>query len=150
VSRAVDSSLDRLQVKVRGAIPGRHALLCNGVLVPLHPTGTQQEAVAGVRFKAWPLPRSLHPNVPVHSPLVFDVADRWSGRSLGGCTVYTSHPGGRSYETLPVNAYEAEARRSALFSPLGHAPGPLPDPLPPPERSHDYPFTLDLRRYAGY
>ncbi|HEX7669722.1 MAG TPA: transglutaminase family protein, partial [Polyangiaceae bacterium] len=149
-SRAVDSSLDRLQVLVRGAISGRHAVLCNGVPVPLHPTGTQGESVAGVRYKIWPLARSLHPNVPVHAPLVFDVADLWSGRSLGGCTIYASHPGGLSYETLPVNAYEAEARRSTLFSPLGHAPGPLQVPLPPPIRSADYPFTLDLRRYAGF
>ncbi|HVU01863.1 MAG TPA: transglutaminase family protein [Polyangiaceae bacterium] len=148
-SRAVDSSLDRLQVTVRGAIPGRHAVLCNGIPVPLHPTGTREEAVAGVRYKAWNLPRALHPNVPVHSPIVFDVADLWTGRSLGGCTVHPSHPGGRAYDRLPVNSYEAESRRSMLFSPLGHTPGPLSAPIPEPTRSPDYPFTLDLRRYPG-
>ncbi len=148
-TRAVDSSLERVQVTVRGAIAARHAVLCNGIPVPLHPTGTREEAVAGVRYKAWSLPRGLHPNVPVHAPLVFDVADRWTGRSLGGCTVYPSHPGGRSYDRLPVNAYEAEARRAMLFSPLGHTPGALANPIPEPERSADYPFTLDLRRYAG-
>jgi uncharacterized protein (DUF2126 family) len=148
-SRTVDSTLDRVQVKVRGAIPGRHAILCNGVRVPLHPTGTREEAVAGVRYKAWNLPRSLHPNVPVHAPLVFDVADLWTHRSLGGCTLHASHPGGRSYDTLPVNSYEAESRRSMLFSPLGHTPGPLQEEKLPPERSEDYPFTLDLRRYPA-
>jgi uncharacterized protein (DUF2126 family) len=148
-SRSVDSSLDRLQVRVRGAVEGRHAVACNGVRVPLHPTGTRQEALAGVRYRAWTLPHALHPNIAAHVPLVFDVVDLWSGRSIGGCTVHALHPGGRSYDSFPVNAYEAEARRAALFSPLGHTPGPmrLAAEAEADRRSADYPLTLDLRRY---
>ncbi|HEX4335017.1 MAG TPA: transglutaminase family protein [Polyangiaceae bacterium] len=149
-ARAVDSSLDRLQVLVKGAIETRHALVCNGIRVPLHPTGTQEEAVAGVRYRAWNLPYALHPTIFPHAPLIFDIVDLWSGRSIGGCTVNASHPGGRSYDTFPVNSYEAEARRASLFSPLGHTPGPIAVPLSPfsSDRSPDYPLTLDLRRYA--
>jgi uncharacterized protein (DUF2126 family) len=144
--RGVDSSLERLQVRLRGAVPGRHLVVCNGALVPLHPTGTQGETVAGVRFRGWRLPSSLHPTIPVHAPLVFSLLDAWTERPLGGCTVFVSHPGGRHYDTFPVNANEAEARRGALFSPLGHAHGKV-DPrhllrLDNP----DYPLTLDLRR----
>ncbi len=149
-ARAVDSSLDRLQVRVQGAVETRHAVVCNGVRVPLHPTGTKEEAIAGVRYRAWNLPYALHPTIDSHTPLVFDIVDLWTGRSLGGCTVNASHPGGRSYDTFPVNAYEAEARRAALFSPLGHTPGPMAIPQMPfsSDRSPDYPLTLDLRRYA--
>ncbi|MBM4362104.1 MAG: transglutaminase family protein, partial [Deltaproteobacteria bacterium] len=147
VSRAVDSSLERVQLRVRGAVPTRHAVLVNGVPAPLHPTGTQEEAVAGVRYRAWALPRSLHPTVRLHSPLVVDLVDRWTGRAIGGCTVHAAHPGGRSYDHRPVNANEAEARRSLLFSPMGHTPGALPAPPSPPTRTPDYPLTLDLRGY---
>jgi uncharacterized protein (DUF2126 family) len=145
-ARAVDSSLDRVEVRVRGAIPGRHAVLVNGIRVPLHPTGMGGEAVAGVRYRVWPLPKSLHPTIDVHTPLVFDVIDRWSGRSVGGCSVHASHPGGLAYDKLPVNANEAEARRTALFSPLGHTPGLLAWEEPVSPLSEDYPLTLDLRR----
>src|SRR5262249_3030591 len=150
-SRAVDSSLDRLEVRVRGAIETRHALVCNGVRVPLHPTGTREEAVAGVRYRSWPLPYALHPTNPPHTPLIFDIVDLGSDRSIGGCTVNAAHPGGRHYETFPVNAFEAEARRAALFSPLGHTPGPMVVPRAPvlDDRSPEYPLTLDLRRYAA-
>jgi uncharacterized protein (DUF2126 family)/transglutaminase-like putative cysteine protease len=148
-SRAVDSSLERLELLVRGGVDGRHAVFCNGVRVPLHATGTREEAVAGIRYRAWSLPRSLHPTVPPHAPLVFDLADLWSGRSIGGCTVNASHPGGRSYDRFPVNSYEAEARRALLFSPFGHTPGPIYRSRATliEERSPDYPLTLDLRRY---
>jgi uncharacterized protein (DUF2126 family)/transglutaminase-like putative cysteine protease len=147
-ARSVDSSLDRVQVRVRGAVETRHAVVCNGIRVPLHPTGTRGEAVAGVRYRSWSLPRTLHPTVPVHTPLVFDVVDLWSGRAIGGCTLHAAHPGGRSYDRFPVNAYEAEARRATLFAPMGHTPGPIAwaEPPAPPDRSPDYPLTLDLRR----
>jgi len=142
--RYVDSSLERVQVKVNGSTDPRYIVTCNGRRVPLHETGTQGEMVAGVRFRAWQPANCLHPTIGVHSPLVFDLVDTWNGRSLGGCTWCVSHPGGRSFETFPVNAFEAESRRVARFLPIGHTPGPIA--IPPAEKNADYPLTLDLRR----
>ncbi|MEZ4332559.1 MAG: transglutaminase family protein [Myxococcota bacterium] len=142
--RFVDSSVERLEVSVSGFDPERYAVVCNGRRVPLAATGVEGELVAGVRYRAWQPPSCLHPTIPVHTPLVFDLIDRWNDRAVSGCRLHVAHPGGRNYEVFPVNAYEAEARRSARFSPFGHSPGTMA--VPPVEENPSFPTTLDLRR----
>jgi uncharacterized protein (DUF2126 family)/transglutaminase-like putative cysteine protease len=169
-ARVVDSALERLQVKVSGFDPQRYLLTSNGRRLPLQPTGQANEYVAGVRYKAWQAAFGLHPTIPAHAPVVVDLFDRRLGRSIGGCVYHVTHPGGRSYETFPVNANEAEARRISRFWAYGHSVG---EPAAPAwvetlldfyapdirrvlsEPTHElenpeYPYTLDLRRAAPW
>ena len=165
-ARYVDSSVERLQLRVTGIAASRYVLACNGRRVPLSATGVAGEYVAGVRFQAWQPPSSLHPTIRVQAPLVFDLIDTWSGRAVAGCTYHVSHAGGRSFATPPVNAFEAESRRAARYWGFGHTPGVLavpadadrqvsfgaattmPRPMSPPleEVNAEMPHTLDLRR----
>ena len=141
--RYVDSSVERIEIKVSGLIHPRHVVTCNGVPVPLQPTGRVGEFVCGVRFRAWQPPTGLHPSIGIDVPLVFDLVDRWTNRSLGGCQYHVAHPGGLNPTTFPVNAFEAESRRRERFVAMGHTPGRMEVALP--KRSAEFPFTLDLR-----
>ena len=150
-ARYVDSSLERIEVHVTGMNPARHCVTVNGKALPLQPTGVVGNYVASVRYKAWNPPSSLHPSIGVHAPLTLDLVDTWMKRSLGGCQYHVVHPGGRSYDSFPVNAYEAESRRMARFFSMGHTPGAmkqLPSLIPNTQlhASPEFPYTLDLRR----
>ena len=168
-ARYVDSSLEKIEIKLKGLNGSRYALLCNGLRVPLVATGVKEEYVCGIRYRAWQPPSALHPTIGVDAPITFDIVDTWNSRSIGGCTYHVAHPGGRSYEVFPVNSYEAESRRVNRFTttsftqdPLQPEPGPglsairryitqdrLPFLCDPPEESvsKEFPYTLDLRRF---
>ena len=130
-------------MKARGLTETRHVITVGRRTLPLHPTGVNGEFVCGVRYRAWQPPNCLHPTIGVHAPLVFDVIDTWNNRSVGGCTYHVMHPGGRSYDTFPVNSYEAESRRLARFFREGHTGGNVKPRVP--EASSEFPFTLDMR-----
>lgn len=150
-SRFVDSSVERLQVRLRGVSGERYIVTCNGHPLPLRQGRHADERICGVRFKAWQMPSALHPRIGVHAPLTFDLYDTWNQRAIAGCRYYVAHPAGRNYEQFPINAYEAEARRRARFIPFGHTPGQqvelpsMTDKLTKGQ-AEEYPYTLDLRR----
>jgi uncharacterized protein (DUF2126 family) len=166
-ARYVDSSLERVQVKLRGLNGDRYILLCNGTRVPLRETHIKEEFVCGVRYRAWQPPSALHPTIGVDTPLTFDIIDTWNSRSIGGCTYHVSHPGGRHYNTFPVNAYEAESRRGNRFEDTSYTQDVIqprayiseikhyveannksvPYDPPPIEVSGEYPNTLDMRQF---
>src|SRR5690606_8112914 len=141
--RYVDSSLARLELRATGLNGNRHVVTVNGHPLPLHPTGRVGEFVAGVRFRAWQPPHCLHPTIGVDAPLTFDLVDTWMYRSLGGCQYHVAHPGGRNYDTFPINSSEAEARRTQRFIQQGHLQGrrSVRREAPHPQS----PYTLDLR-----
>ncbi len=141
--RYVDSSLERLEVHVSGLNDSRYVVTCNGRAMALQPTGTVGQFVAGVRYKAWNPPSSLHPSIGAHGPLTFDIVDNWMQRSMGGCQYHVVHPGGRNYDSFPVNSFEAESRRLARFFQMGHTPGRMS--VEPAITNREFPFTLDLR-----
>ncbi len=162
-ARFVDSSIERMQIKISGLTDSRYTISCNGHSIPMKATGVQGEYVSGVRYRAWQPPSALHPTIGIHAPLVFDIFDTWTGRSLGGCTYHVVHPGGRGYETFPVNANEAEGRRFSRFRDQHTPDVPVvkllseatrefyetpPRPMKPPTEdvNSDYPYTLDLRQ----
>lgn len=145
-SRAVDATVERLELTATGLVPGRHQVTCNQRALPLNPTSQEGQYVAGIRFKAWQQPSSLHPQMKPHAPLVFDIIDTINEKSLGGMTYHVSHPGGRSFETYPVNENEAEGRRLARFAAMGHSQGRVE--AVPEDRNAHFPFTLDLRFQA--
>jgi len=146
-ARYVDSSLERLQLKVNNRFGERYTLLCNGVEMPLQPTKTAGEYISGLRFRGWQPWSCLHPTIPANGPLVFDVFDNESGQSVGGCRYHVAHPAGLSHEQLPINALAAETRRLARFETIGHTPGGLEPIFQKP--NIEYPHTLDLRQYPS-
>ncbi len=121
-ARYVDSSIERLEVMVEDFNDERYHLLCNSCAVPLVKTAYQSKYIAAIRYKAWAPHSALHPTIGVNTPLVFDIYDTWNNRSIGGCTYHVMHPGGRNYETFPVNTLEAESRRITRFWEFNHSP----------------------------
>ncbi len=146
-SRYVDSSVERIEVRVAGLVPERHQVAVNGLRLPLHPTGTAGEAVAGVRFRAWSPPHALHPHLGIHHPLRLELVDGWASRSLGACRYHVWHPEGRAFLAQPLTRFEASARRAQRFTLDGASPWPA---RPIRVDAHgDTPWTLDLRRHPG-
>ena len=175
-ARYVDSSVERLQIKIEDFNEDRYALSCNGVQIPLSRTSVEGEYVSGVRYRAWQPWSALHPTIGVDTPLTFDIVDKWNKRSIGGFNYFVSHPGGRSYDTFPVNSYEAESRRINRYWDFNHSQGEIQyhDPIVGSEKNtifanganravkpkeglnnfmyhempknKEYPHTLDLRQ----
>jgi uncharacterized protein (DUF2126 family) len=144
-ARFVDSSMERVEVRIEGLVPERHAVMVNGAELPLRATGKAQEHVGGIRFRAWAPPHSLHPHLGIHHPLQVEIVDTWGKRSLGACAYHVWHPEGRSYETPPLTRFEAAARRAQRFTTAG--PSAYPAAIRSIAAHLDAPYTLDLRRF---
>ena len=167
-ARYVDSSLERLQVKISGLTDSRYKLLCNGIRIPLKSTGVQGQYVAGIRYRAWQPHSALHPTLGVDTPLIIDLYDKWTNKSVAACKYHVAHPGGRNYQTFPVNSFEAESRRISRFFDFGHSINLVEPTVQQTQQvgrfitkvnilsteeistetiSEEYPNTMDLRRY---
>jgi uncharacterized protein (DUF2126 family)/transglutaminase-like putative cysteine protease len=143
-SRTVDSSFERIQLKLSGVTAeSRYAVACNGRSVPLQPTGTPGETVAAVRYRARQLSEQLHPTIPVHAPLIFDIIDSWRERSIGRCTYHVAFLDGCPYSTRPLDVTEAADRRRGRFQKSAPIPGFRA--VPEAETNSVFPMTLDLR-----
>ena len=150
-ARYVDSSVERIQVRLIGADRQRYIVTANGHPIPMLATDNPDVQVGGVRYRAWQPPSALHPTITVDGPLRFELVDASSGVSRGGCTYHVSHPGGRSYDSPPVNAVEAESRRGRRFEASGFTPGKvdlagLREKLARQSTDVGAPGILDLRR----
>ena len=141
--RSVDSSLERMQVKLKGVPNSRFAVSCNGRRVPLTMTGVEGEAVAGIRYRARRLSAALHPTIPIHTPLTFDLIDTRSNRIIARCTYFSAAPDGTVHTSRPRDADEARARKAQRFQVL-EPPSDLVR-TPVEENNPVYPMTLDLR-----
>ena len=142
--RSVDSSLERLQIKLTGlSLDSRYIVTCNGRKVPLHPTGEVGEMIAGVRYRARRLSASLHPTIPVHTPLTFELIDSRQSVSVGRCTYHAGPPHGAAHTSRPSNAAQARERRLERFQ--VSAPSFDTVRTPVDEVNPVYPMTLDLR-----
>jgi uncharacterized protein (DUF2126 family) len=142
--RSVDSSLERMQLKGTGLTENsRFVVACNGRRVPFTPTGVPGEAVAGIRYRARRLSAALHPTIPVHTPLVFDLIDTRKNRAVARCTYFAGPPDGSVHTTRPRDAEEARTRRLQRFQ----VSEPSSDPVITPEEEKNpiFPMTLDLR-----
>ncbi|WP_421891434.1 DUF2126 domain-containing protein [Marinoscillum sp.] len=169
-ARFVDSSLERLQVKITGMTDSRYQLMCNGLRIPLKNTGVQGEYVSGIRYRAWQPPSALHPTLGVDTPLVIDLYDTWTKKSVAACKYHVAHPGGRNYNTFPVNSFEAESRRISRFFDFGHSINLVEPTIEQPTSvgrfitkvniltnyeatgevvNPEFPHTMDLRRYKS-
>jgi uncharacterized protein (DUF2126 family) len=146
-SRYVDSSVERLEIRTEGIVPGRHQVAVNGLLLPMRPTGRAGEQVGGLRFRAWAPAHALHPHLGIHHPLTVELVDGWARRSVGACRYHVWHPEGRAFLAPPLTRFEASARRAQRFTVEGATPWPVePRPVAP---HPDQPYTLDLRRHPG-
>ncbi len=154
-ARPVDNSMERIQVRLIGAIgeppqadrlAQRYQVLCNGVPIPLRSTGRVGEYVAGVRYRARPADPSNSPVFSPQVPLTFEVLDTWQRLHLGGAQYHLSSPTGKTYEDLPTSPTEAQARVAERFIPFEG--GPWRDKRPPLAIHPDSPHTLDLRIWS--